>query len=239
MKNSVISKGYLDTFLMKNDKAILLKYLLEENNFKPAENSIDDFEKFQKSFKERNVFGLAELKEVMAKNNVNTVNESDIDRFFSVINLAKSDKWLLNTLLSQKSDTKEITVIKSGEYKVRALKEIQGYVTGVILEMGSPIKRDLQGQYINSEEEIFKTMANWMVNYRQYGLQHKEALNKEQVFVIENWQARQDETFGPVMVPKGSWLHTSKVNDSVLLDELITGQKTGYSIGGYSSLELG
>lgn len=121
----------------------------------------------------------------------------------------------------------------SFEYRSNIVKvnQEERIVTGVVLK---PNEEDLQGDIV-SEEEIRKAMFSFMEWFGTIGYMHKDY--NRNLKLIENYQAPQDLTFTvgdeTVVVKKGTWLMTVKVNDDEIWEKVKAGEITGFSVKGY------
>lgn len=120
------------------------------------------------------------------------------------------------------------------KYEVKIAKNFEGLVTGIVLE---PEKVDLQGQIV-SEEEIYKAMKEYMLNYSNFDVMHNmEVLKSDkgegrQVALIQNFIAPQDLNYGETVVKKGTWLQETLILDETLKKSVEDGKINGYSIYG-------
>src|SRR5690606_1112254 len=121
----------------------------------------------------------------------------------------------------------------SFEYRSNIVKvnSEERIVTGIVLK---PNVEDLQGDIV-SEEEIRKAMFSFMEWFGTLGYMHKDY--NRNLKLIENYQAPQDLTFTiggeRVIVKKGTWLMTVKVNDDEIWEKVRAGEITGFSVKGY------
>lgn len=171
---------------------------------------------------------------------------SDTDAIFKdIVILANSLDIIRITPKSAQAITKPIVFFedtnKSFDYIVKNV-DSQGIVTGIVLEPGDNLNRDLQNQYISSEE-IEKAMINYMENHQQLGLQHESILksdksNEREATLLENYITQQDTLIGPENVKKGSWIQTWKTYGKIK-EQVDKGLKTGFSIGGLAEVKQG
>ena len=169
---------------------------------------------------------------------------SDTDAIFKdIVILANSLDIIRITPKSAQAITKPIVFFedtnKSFDYIVKNV-DSQGIVTGIVLEPGDNLNRDLQNQYISSEE-IEKAMINYMENHQQLGLQHESILksdksNEREATLLENYITQQDTLIGPENVKKGSWIQTWKTYGKIK-EQVDKGLKTGFSIGGLAEVK--
>ncbi len=112
----------------------------------------------------------------------------------------------------------------------------EGFVLGIVLVPEEP---DLQDD-IYSEEEIRWACHDYMAEYRNIGDQHKTIISQgaefqggnDPVTIVENYCAPADFMVGEHLVKKGTWLMGARINDLTYRDQVKSGAKTGFSIGG-------
>lgn len=112
------------------------------------------------------------------------------------------------------------------------LDQDQQIVYGVVL---TPDVEDSQGDIL-SPQEIEKAAHRWLVEYRKHDVQHAEVAKDDDgqpiAEPVESFIAPCDLTIAGEQVRKGAWVLATRVNDTKTWDEIRTGQRTGYSIGG-------
>jgi 5-methylcytosine-specific restriction endonuclease McrA len=127
----------------------------------------------------------------------------------------------------------------------------QRYVLGPVL---IPVVTDLQGDSI-SAEEIEKSERAWMERYQNLGWQHSAEpsqidefrqgdeggkvplLSSDKVVLVESYILRSDTGFVMIngrKVLAGTWLMGLVYKDDALWNEVVTGKRTGFSIGGFA-----
>lgn len=119
---------------------------------------------------------------------------------------------------------------KGAVYKSDKLDEEKRLVTGIVLQ---PEVVDAHGDVI-SVEEIEKTAHEFMEKFRAIGEQHLELA---EAVPVESFTAKDDMELGGEKVLKGSWVLTVKVLNDELWEAVKNGSYTGFSIGGFSSVE--
>ena len=108
--------------------------------------------------------------------------------------------------------------------------EEERIATGIVLE---PETIDSQ-EDIESEDEIRKAAFDFMRRGAKIKLQHKVAMSRDEVYVIENYVAPVDFEINGEKVKKGSWVMSVKIEDDDIWDSVKTGKLTGFSVGGLS-----
>lgn len=105
-------------------------------------------------------------------------------------------------------------------------------VYGVVLE---PETEDAHGDVI-SNEEIERAAHFYMLNSQTVGDSHlKEAPAK----VVQSYVTPVDFTLNNQFVKKGSWVLVTKILDENLWQDILNGEYTGYSVGGFAIREEG
>ncbi len=222
------------TELLEIDKKIVLKYLIDDN-FTPENNGIKDFTKYQDSFKQRYNYSLENIKKILESNDIKEVNEEYISKVFKIIDACND---LLIKINPKNKETNDNLQTIQKKYEVKIAKNFEGLVTGIVLE---PEKVDLQGQIV-SEEEIYKAMKEYMLNYSNFDVMHNmEVLKSDkgegrQVALIQNFIAPQDLNYGETVVKKGTWLQETLILDETLKKSVEDGKINGYSIYGKASI---
>lgn len=113
-------------------------------------------------------------------------------------------------------------------------KEWQRIVVGPVL---IPDEVDAQGQVI-SAEEIEKTAHAFLAKYNvrsQNGLMHRRGLRALEC--VESWIQREDVEFPTQNVVKGTWMMAVHVADDDIWARVLDKTYTGFSIGGYGTIE--
>lgn len=112
-------------------------------------------------------------------------------------------------------------------------KSISGelrYVLGVVLEPDVP---DLQGDVYDAEV-VRKTAWDFMVHFRNVGLQHKGLVNGK-VHIVDSFVVPVDLQLGGMHVRAGTWILGLHVVDDELWAGVQNGAFTGLSIGGFAA----
>ena len=168
------------------------------------------------------------MRRTTADNVANGVFQKDID-------LVRIEKLLDDTLKFKKP------IFDSGE---------QRFTLGLVLEPtdgqnGAPWKPDAQKDVISALDCLWASRL-YMIKYRNLGLQHKEILGNNEVFLVDNFIVPIDETVvfklkgydGKVeTLTPGTWLMGWLWNDDELWNKVKNGEITGYSIGGDGTRE--
>ena len=118
--------------------------------------------------------------------------------------------------------------------KDAAVADEQRLVYGIVLVPELP---DSQGDIV-SAEEIEQTAHRFLVSYRQQGIQHVgEPIPS--IEVVESYIAPVQMEMAGRMVPQGSWVMVSKINDDEIWQMVKDGLLAGFSIQGtaYSAPE--
>lgn len=103
-------------------------------------------------------------------------------------------------------------------------------VYGVVLEPGSV---DAQDQVV--DEDGVKFAAHHFLGVQGIaGYRHREPADAT---VVESYIAPCDFSLGGQVVKQGSWVIVTRVNDDALWQQIVDGDITGYSVGGFGVLE--
>jgi len=143
----------------------------------------------------------------------------DVQMALAAYNTAPADVAMAN--LVHKSAGRVVPIAKAD-----AMRQI---VTGVVL---SPNELDTQDDYM-TPEDIEMAAHNYLKQSRVIGSEHGRPI---EAGVVESYIAPQDLTFdgpeGPTHVKKGSWLMSVHVADKQEWQQLMSGEYTGFSVGG-------
>jgi len=104
------------------------------------------------------------------------------------------------------------------------------FVFGIVLE---PETVDSQ-EDIYSADEIRRSAHDYMIDYRNVGLQHKALINRG-VKVVESFIAPVDFALHGSMVKAGTWLMGVRVLDEGIWKAIKSGELTGFSIAGFAT----
>lgn len=77
--------------LKRKDKEVVLKSLLEENNFKPESVGVTNWETYETGFKNRNGYSVADIKKSLKDQGVTEINEEGVDKVFNLMNISKAE----------------------------------------------------------------------------------------------------------------------------------------------------
>jgi len=134
---------------------------------------------------------------------------------------AETDDHISSTRLQFKRDV-QLWIEKDA-----AVADEQRLVYGVVL---IPELADSQGDIV-SAEEIEQTAHRFLVSYRQQGIQHVgEPIPS--IEVVESYIAPVQMEIAGRMVPQGSWVMVSKINDPEIWQMVKDGLLAGFSIQG-------
>lgn len=116
----------------------------------------------------------------------------------------------------------------------KSTDEAQQIVYGVVSE---PDSTDLQGDVLDSPT-IEKMAHTFLTDYRIIGDSHSKDKNSGKIAqadaaVVESFIAPTDYEIGGQHVAKGSWVLAVKINDPTLWGQVVKGDFTGFSIGGF------
>lgn len=110
--------------------------------------------------------------------------------------------------------------------------EAQHVVYGVVL---SPGVEDSQGDIIDADQ-IEKAAHQWLVEFRKHDVQHTEVAKGDDGLPIaepvESYIAPCDLEIAGEPVLKGAWVVGTRINDPGTWDDVVSGRRTGFSIGG-------
>lgn len=114
--------------------------------------------------------------------------------------------------------------------RIEKMDKYQQIVTSVVL---SPNEADLQDDFI-TPEEIEKTAHNYLIEARVVGSMHSKPMD---AVVVESYIAPQDfemtGQYGPQKIVKGAWILSVKINDPKEWAKVLSGEYTGFSVGGF------
>ena len=122
---------------------------------------------------------------------------------------------------------------KFADFKINKLHDAQHIAGGIVYE---PDVIDLQGDFTD-QEEIQKAMYYFMEKQHQMKVMHG-GIPRDDIVVLENFQAEVDTIKGGQLLRKGAWYLTVKVNDEGLWQDIESGEITGFSLGGYSQAQI-
>jgi hypothetical protein len=138
-----------------------------------------------------------------------------------------------------------VEIAKSGSV-VKADDERQVlYVPALV-----PDTEDSQGDVV-SADDIMAAAHSFMADYPLYkeatgevrmmgiGLDHadKNALPREQAYLVETWLEKADTQYGDELVPAGTWMIGVHVPDAEIWESAKSGERTGVSIEGIGTRE--
>lgn len=162
-------------------------------------------------------------------------NEEDLKRLSAVLLQASA---MVTGVLSRQSkapvdDDHRPTFKRSEDGSWRAFCPIvkidteRRVVTSIVLAANTI---DLQNDYIRPDE-IWKAMESYMLAAQTVGIMHE----KSNPFckVVEGFQAWDDHERGGQPVHKGDWVMSVKVGDDDIWQDIVNGDLTGFSIGGF------
>lgn len=102
-------------------------------------------------------------------------------------------------------------------------------VLGVVYEPGVV---DAQGDW--ADESVIEEAAHaFLANGGRLRRMHREDLSREEAVLAESYVAPTDLQFNGLTVRKGAWVVVVQVLSDRLRDEILGGQLTGFSMGGY------
>lgn len=154
----------------------------------------------------------------------------------------KADKWTAE----QAKDWLKERGLKTGEFEPAVKKgdtgvefvkvdEDRHLIGGIVYHSGPDAPADTEGDYVDSEEELFEAMKSWMINGQAMKIMHKG--RTKEIPLVECFQAEADTKKGGKRVPKGAWYITNYVPDDDLWQAIKDGEITGYSMGGRGRAE--
>jgi len=122
----------------------------------------------------------------------------------------------------------------------KSVGDFQGFVLGIVLEPGSPDKRDLHGNWI-SKEEIFKACMHWSLNSWKVGTEHSEwpeeqGVNHPNTRCVMNWCQYGDTTIGGEFVADGTWLQAYQAMNDEYKAKFQNYELNGLSPGGMATI---
>jgi hypothetical protein len=128
-----------------------------------------------------------------------------------------------------KAPDRKIVMRKSDLFVFDAAEDVEEkrMVTGVAM---SANEIDSDGDFF-TPETVFTAMVNFMLWYRNIGLEHIVDVTGD-VDIVESWQLREPMEIAGKTVAAGSWMMTLKVWNTRLWDALKDGSLAGFSIGG-------
>ncbi len=131
----------------------------------------------------------------------------------------------------QAVDLEKLDKGKDLSFRLLKVQEMEQVVGGVVYE---PDVEDAQGDYTTSEE-IWKAMVHFMENSQSIKLMHK-GLSVE-ARVIESYQAPTAFSIGEQEIKEGTWWLSVKVRNDEIWKAVLSGEITGFSMGGYARAE--
>jgi hypothetical protein len=102
-------------------------------------------------------------------------------------------------------------------------------VLGVVYEPGVV---DAQGDWAD-EEVIAEAAHAFLANGGRLRRMHREDIRKSEAVLAESFIAPADVQFNGLTVRKGAWVVVVRIVGDRLRDEILSGQLTGFSMGGY------
>lgn len=142
------------------------------------------------------------------------------------IPIPREDQPTIDPTFTEKVLAKGFSIFKTAEER---------FVLGIVLEPTKELnKPDSQGD-IYSAAEVAKAADNFMEQYQQIGVQHKEMTEK--VKILRNWITLEDTTIDGQPVAKGTWILGVRVQDDDLWQKVKDGEITAFSIGGKANRE--
>lgn len=140
---------------------------------------------------------------------------------------ATSEGVLCDPLIAPPPEVTDLVAkVLSEKIQIRKTEDEQ-FVLGIVLE---PEEEDTQ-QDVISEEEIRKTAHQFMRDFRQIGLMHRQLIT-EKVAILESFVAPVAFDIGKEHVKKGTWLLGLFIGDLSLWGQVKRGELDAMSIGG-------
>lgn len=121
----------------------------------------------------------------------------------------------------------------------RSVADFQGFVTGIVLEPGTPEDRDLHGNYM-SAEEIHKAFLHWSVNFQRIDIMHDPsteagAFDHPDFRCVANWIEYGCPIIGGYQVKPGTWLQSYQAMNEQARQALLNNQINGLSPSGLTT----
>jgi len=145
--------------------------------------------------------------------------------------------WLIGRPKDQelKSDKGEVKKFTK-EIKIAKVDKKKRMIYGMVYE---PDVLDAHNEF-STEEDIEMGCNEFMENILLNGFSglnfmHKDSLSKDDAIIIQNWTQKEDGQIGEQIAKKGSWWIGVKVLNDSLLDLIIEGKITGFSMEGSAS----
>jgi len=147
----------------------------------------------------------------------------------------KREKWTADEASKHCSDhdgSFEAAAQKSAatSFNIEKIDQKERLVGGVVYE---PDVVDAQGDFTDAEE-IRNAMMFFMENGHSLRVDH-DGEPRDDIVLIENFQAESDMIKGDKPLRNGSWWVTVRVNDKGLWKKIEGGEITGFSFGGVAS----
>lgn len=131
-------------------------------------------------------------------------------------------------------DTYSSTIETSPVYKSTKIDEELQEATWVVL---APEEYDLHND-IYSAEEIAKACKDYEDNCMKANLHHLFMAGEDDVVIKESKILEEDTEFGDVLVKKGTWIQTWKINNKDIWKGVKEGFYNGLSIQCMASVEV-
>lgn len=115
-----------------------------------------------------------------------------------------------------------------------AAPEEQRFCLGIVLEPTLEMNQPDSQLDVYSAAEVEKAAHDWMEDYQQLGVQHKEKADAR-IKVLESFIQRGDTEINGQTVKSGTWCLAVRVVDDQLWADVKSGAFTGFSIGGVAN----
>ena len=148
---------------------------------------------------------------------------------------AQANKWLKEH--KYKKVTEAAKKIEKSE-KIGFIKSEDLHICGGLVYTVSKDSSDvdLQGDFVDDANEIWKAMEAFALKGMPIKFQHQG--NPISAVVIEQFQAEEDLRKGGDIVPAGAWYLTVKVLDNKIWNDIKAGRISGFSMAGVGHGEI-
>ena len=122
----------------------------------------------------------------------------------------------------KKSKGKSIEILKADDQK--------RIIYGIVLKPDVPDSQD----DIMTEDEITKSAHNYLMFYRNTGVQHEDYADAQ---IVESYVTPDDMIVNERYVAKGTWIVAMKIFSDILWTKVKQGDYNAFSAGGYARKE--
>jgi len=165
---------------------------------------------------------------IKAEHVLPSVENDDFDDEDEIVE--KSDMLWPSLSISEEGKPFEKSIQRTIPILIDKAKTDERICMGIVY---SPDEVDAQGDSA-SAEEIKKAAFDFMENCRVFKIMHKGKPAK--IKILESYVAPADFTINKRKIKKGTWLLTTRINDSKVWAKVKDGTLTGFSMAGYAKV---